>query len=63
MGNENGTWIMDLFEEEDEIYSNEIKARAGFGKGGEKGFEGTLTSLQMKTYLCVKDFRQRRACE
>jgi hypothetical protein len=52
--------IMDLFEEEDEIYSNEIKARAGFGKGGEKGFEGTLTSLQMKTYLCVKDFRQRR---
>ncbi len=52
--------IMDLFESEDEIYSNEIKAWAGFGKGGEKGFDGTMTELQMKTYLCVRDFRQRK---
>ncbi|SFD04476.1 AlkZ-related protein [Butyrivibrio sp. YAB3001] len=52
--------IMDLFEEDGEIFSNEIKARAGFGKGGDKGFEGTITDLQMKTYLCVKDFRQRK---
>ncbi|SFR85439.1 hypothetical protein [[Clostridium] aminophilum] len=51
--------IMDLFENEDEIYSNEIKARAGFGKDGEKGFEGTLTDLQMRTYLIVREFRQR----
>ena len=52
--------IMDLFEAEAEIYSNEIKARAGFGKGGEKGFDGTLTDLQMKVYLTVRDFRQRK---
>ncbi|MBE5859136.1 MAG: hypothetical protein E7301_03295 [Butyrivibrio sp.] len=52
--------IMDLFEAEDEIYSNEIKARAGFGKCGEKGFDGTLTELQMKAYLVVRDFRQRK---
>jgi hypothetical protein len=45
---------------EEEIFSNELKKKAGFGKGGEKGFEGTVTDLQMKTYLCVKDFRQRR---
>ncbi|SHJ08288.1 AlkZ-related protein [Pseudobutyrivibrio xylanivorans] len=52
--------IMDLFEENDELYSNEIKKLAGFGKGGEKGFDGTITDLQMKTYLTVKDFRQRK---
>ena len=52
--------IMDLFNAEAEIYSNEIKARAGFGKGGEKGFDGTMTDLQMKTYLTVRDFRQRK---
>lgn len=52
--------IMDLFEADDELYSNEVKARAGFGKGGEKGFEGTVTDLQMKIYLCVRDFKQRK---
>lgn len=52
--------IIDLFEENEELYSNEIKKLAGFGKGGEKGFDGTITDLQMKTYLTVKDFRQRK---
>ncbi|MBR5637193.1 MAG: hypothetical protein IKW81_09720 [Pseudobutyrivibrio sp.] len=52
--------IMDLFEENEELYSSEIKKLAGFGKGGEKGFDGTITDLQMKTYLTVKDFRQRK---
>ncbi len=52
--------IIDLFEENEELYSNEIKKLAGFGKGGEKGFDGTITDLQMKTYLIVKDFRQRK---
>ena len=52
--------IMDIYNGCDEMYSNELKAQAGFGKGGEKGFDGTVTGLQMKTYLCVKDFRQRK---
>jgi len=52
--------IMDLFEDTDEIYSNEIKKAAGFGKGGEKNFEGVMTELQMQTYLAVRDFRARR---
>jgi len=52
--------VMDVLELEDEVYSNELKARAGFGKGKEKGFDGTVTDLQMKTYLCVRDFRQRK---
>lgn len=53
--------IMDVFEYHnlDEIYSNELKKLAGFSKGGEKNFEGTLTSLQMQMYLCVRDFRKR----
>lgn len=55
--------IMDLFAEENadaELYSFEVKQRAGFGKGGEKNFDGTVTDLEMKTYLCVRDFRQRK---
>ena len=55
--------IMDLFMEENddaEYFSFEVKKNTGFGKGGEKGFEGVLTNLQMQTYLCVRDFRRRQ---
>jgi hypothetical protein len=55
--------IMDLFAEENadaELYSFEVKQRAGFGKGGEKNFDGTVTDLEMKTYLCIRDFRRRK---
>ena len=51
---------MDCFDIEEEMYSNALKKNAGFGKGGEKGFDGTITELQMRTYLCVRDFRQRK---
>ena len=43
-----------------EMYSNEVKEKAGFGKGGEKGFDGTCTKLQMSSYMTVKDFRPRQ---
>ena len=55
--------IMNLFSEElmdEEYFSNALKKKAGFGKGGEKGFDGIMTSLQMEMYLCVRDFRQRK---
>lgn len=55
--------IMSLFEEDNayaELFSYEIKQKAGFGKEGEKGFEGTISNLQMLTYLCVRDFRQKK---
>lgn len=52
--------IMDCFGEKDEYYSFELKEKAGFTKGGEKNFEGTISELQMKTYLAVKDFRQKK---
>jgi hypothetical protein len=52
--------IMDLFEDDTELYSFETKKNAGYGKGGEKNFEGMVTALQMQTYLCMRDFRRRR---
>lgn len=52
--------IMDLFEEEKELYSFEVKKRAGFGKEGEKNFEGVITELQMQGYLLIRDFRKRK---
>lgn len=55
--------IMDLFMDENadaELYSFEVKQRAGFGKGGEKNFDGVVTDLEMELYLCIRDFRQRK---
>jgi hypothetical protein len=52
--------IIEVLERCDSMLSNELKTAAGFGKGGEKGYEGTLTSLQMQTYITVKNFQRRR---
>ena len=51
--------IMDVFAQGEEHFSFETKQLAGFGKGGEKGFESCVTALQMQSYLVVKDFRCR----
>ena len=51
---------MDVLERCEVIPSNELKAIAGFGKGGEKGFEGVMTGLQMQTYITVRSFQRRR---
>ena len=50
---------MDCFAGQDEWFSFALKRHAGFGKGGEKNFEGTVTDLQMGGYLLIRDFRQR----
>ncbi|BBF42576.1 hypothetical protein lbkm_1260 [Lachnospiraceae bacterium KM106-2] len=52
--------IMDLFETNEEMFSHIAKKQAGFGKGGEKNFDGVVTSLQMETYLIVTDFQQKK---
>lgn len=55
--------IMDNFIEENadaEILSSELKIKSGFGKDGEKGFDGAITNLCMQTYLCNCDFRKRK---
>lgn len=51
--------IMDLFIENKEMFSFEVKKQAGFCKGGEKNFDGTVGELQNKTYLCMSNFRQK----
>lgn len=51
--------VMDQFAERDELFSFQLKQQTGFGKGGEKNFEGTVTDLQMHGYLLIRDFRQR----
>lgn len=51
--------IIDVLTEYDQLPSYELKSLAGFGKFGEKGFEGTLTLLQMQTYIVVKGFQRR----
>lgn len=52
--------IMDVFESGEEYTGLELKRAAGFGKGGEKNFDGIMAQLQMQTYLVVKDFRRKR---
>ncbi len=52
--------IMDQFETAEELYGFELRRLAGFGKGGEKNFDGVVTDLQMKAYLIVRDLRQKR---
>ena len=51
--------IMNCFDGQEEWFSFVLKRQAGFGKEGEKNFEGTITDLQMGGYLLIRDFRQR----
>ena len=51
--------IMELFAGGEELFSWQVRQMAGFGPGGEKNFEGTVTALQMQTYLVIRDFRCR----
>jgi hypothetical protein len=52
--------VMDQFAGQEELFSFQLKQLAGFGKGGEKNFDGTVSDLQMQTYLIIRDFRRRR---
>lgn len=52
--------IIDVLMQCGEILTNELKVAAGFGKGGEKGFEGCMSLLQMQTYITVKSFHRRK---
>lgn len=45
--------------EDSRIMSNVLKEQSGFGKDGEKGYDGAITNLMMQGYLCNSDFRKR----
>jgi hypothetical protein len=51
--------IIDVLSKSASLPSNEIKAAAGFGKEGEKGFDGAMSQLQMQTYITVNGFRRK----
>ncbi len=51
--------VMDILMQKEEYPSNELKSAAGFGKGKEKGFEGTIAQLQMQTYITVRSFHRK----
>jgi len=52
--------LMDPFEKYEELPSHELKKLAGYGKDGEKNFEGEVCSLQMQTYLVIREFRRKK---
>ena len=41
-------WMMDRFAEREKLRSSELKRLAGFGREGEKDFEGTVSGLQIE---------------
>lgn len=43
-----------------EILSPDLKEKAGFGKNGQKNYEGVVADLQMQTYVIITDFRQKK---
>ena len=51
--------IIALLTDEESILSPDLKRRAGYGKGGFKGFDQVMTDLQMQTYVCIRSFDQR----
>ncbi len=36
--------------------TRDLKARSGYGRGGQKGFDAVITRLQMQTFVTVADF-------
>lgn len=52
--------IIDVLTDHEEYLSNELKVAAGFGKEGEKGYEGAINQLQMQTYITVRRFQRRK---
>ena len=48
--------LYDIAAERGSLSSKELKVLAGYGKGGEKGFDGRVTRLQMQSYLLISDF-------
>ena len=40
--------------------STELKKRCGYQKGGEKGFDGVITLLEMQTFVTIRAFEYAR---
>ena len=51
--------IMKQFDTRPALPTYELKQLAGFGKGGEKNFEGTLHALEHGCYLVISEFTHK----
>lgn len=52
--------VVDLLTENGSMLSFEIKQALGYRKGGLKGFETVITSLQMQGYVAMRSFEHRK---
>ena len=52
--------VYDLLAERGPLLSKELKRLGGFGRDGNKGFDGILTRLQMECYVTIADFEYMR---
>lgn len=48
--------LYDLLAQRGTLLSKELKTLAGYGRGGEKGFDARITRLQMQCYVVIADF-------
>lgn len=59
MANRRDFSVVNALVSDHSLLSGELRALAGFGKGGYRGFEAVMTHLQMQTYVCIQGFEQR----
>ena len=49
--------LFDLLDANAPILSKPLKALGDYGKGGRKGFDGSITRLQRQCYVIISDFK------
>lgn len=52
--------VYEIIEKWDSLLSKEWKRLGGFGKNGNKGFDGIVTRLQMQGYITTVDFEYQK---
>ena len=52
--------VYDTVSRHGSLLSKKLKSLCGFSRGGEKGFDGVITRLQMQSYICISDFEYMR---
>ncbi len=51
--------LMDALDSREAVPSHVLKDTAGFGRNGEKGFDGAITNLMMQTYVVICGFERK----
>lgn len=53
-------FIIDILEQHGPLLSKKLKCLGGFRKDGRKGFDSSITRLQMQTFVVISDFEYMR---